>query len=1438
MANVVDAIKLLITGDGSQFREDVEKDKTTLEGLLANLHDRDMNIGVNAVKAQEKLQAIQNEVAELQNINMKLDADDAESQYKIEDTKLKLEEIMYTVLNLDVHDEKAQAEILQIKTELMSIHESYVNLHVNDGAAVLQLDMFRAKLEELSNMTPGEGSGSTPKLDFGAIDPLLGTILTLLPTIAPLAAVAAGAVGGLGAAFSAAGAGALGFGLVAKSNLDDVFKAATDVAKAQHAYDEAVNDKQRQKALQEEQSAWGEVDKQQKSAVVSLMSFKDTWRAFTAQFEAPVLQAFTNALGLLDSLMTAMSPTIRSAGDAIAALIGDAGNAVKNDPEVIRFFTFLADDAGPAITSLGQAFGNVMRGIMSLLAGFSPLAVDMQNGLVGMTQRFADWSAAFSKSEAFQKFVSYVETNGPQVLTLLGNLAKIIVDLLTDLAPLGAVMLPLINNLLSLVDTVLKGNPALVEFGGAFLSSYSILKLLGPVLTAVASGYGLVKDAIVATTVANEALEAAEIAVDAVNPIGWIVLAVAALGALAYEIYKHWDEITSATVKAWHAIENFFVNTWNNIVAFFKKEGPTIAHWLPFGDLVVYIVTHWDQIKTTTINTWNAITKWLADAWKSIKEGAVSLWRGLADTWNAIVSGAESIWTRFTSWLQGLWDGFTSWIVNTAVKFAQDVVASFKWLYDHNYYFQALVDFIVNAWNWVHDTSVTVWDAITGALDKAWTWITNTAKLVVNNIVTQWNEISDTTSAIWGAISDFFVNLWEGIKSVAVDAAIWVVTNVTNQWNAISDAWHSVWDPIAQFFTDLWNGISDTTSTVWTDIENFVVTHWNTIYDSITSVGTDIGNFFVGLWDEAKSWGSNLINMIFQGIEDEGHIIASAAEGVAGKIARFLGFHSPTEDGPASDSDKWAPNFVRMFAEGLKAGETQVGEASSTLVTPLTQRVKGALDYLESVTKSASENGKKRIEQEKSTLESIYSTAQTYNQKKVEEEQKYQDAITKVKTDAMKKEQDATDSYVKAQIQVEDDLKKARQDAADQYEKDVQQVEQNLQQSIQQAWASYNNAVNQRSSQLLNPSGLFDTIQKQAVVSADGLMRSLQSQVDQLESWSANVASLSKRGVDQSMIEAIQQMGPQSAAQVKALTSMTDEQLQQYVALWKRKQKDANTEATTELTGLKKQTEDQIAQLQAAASAKLDQLKATYSAKLAQLNADAVKKLGDLSTAWKTTMTQIETDTTTQLAKLTTDFQKNMETLQKEASKQFQKFGEDGSKEGSNAIASIASAMGQQMLAMASQAQQWGRNLVNSMVEGMQSASGGLASAAAAASDSIHDYLGFHSPSKKGAGATANQWMPNLMNMLIDGVQQYTPALQRAVSTVLVSPSLKQMVTGSAGIVTPMSNTPNVTLTVPLTISGNVYGVDDLQKTVIGVMEQHGVPVLLKALKPASRSMG
>jgi len=208
-----------------------------------------------------------------------------------------------------------------------------------------------------------------------------------------------------------------------------------------------------------------------------------------------------------------------------------------------------------------------------------------------------------------------------------------------------------------------------------------------------------------------------------------------------------------------------------------------------------------------------------------------------------------------------------------------------------------------------------------------------------------WDKIKEAG----GKLAEFISQKWEDLKTATITTWEKVKTFIAEAFKFIYDK--------GQFFQDLydkifniWSKVTETTNTTWNTIKNFlnttfgdikkdVVGTWNDIFTAIDTVITNVKNGFNGLVEDAKEWGSNLLKNFIEGITSMFDSLKNTVTNAIGIVADHLGFHSPTKLGPGRDADKWAPNFVKMFAEGLQVNLPQISKAStkfaSDLVTPI-----------------------------------------------------------------------------------------------------------------------------------------------------------------------------------------------------------------------------------------------------------------------------------------------------------------------------------------------------------------------------------------------------------------------------------------------------------------------------------------------------------------------
>jgi TP901 family phage tail tape measure protein len=147
----------------------------------------------------------------------------------------------------------------------------------------------------------------------------------------------------------------------------------------------------------------------------------------------------------------------------------------------------------------------------------------------------------------------------------------------------------------------------------------------------------------------------------------------------------------------------------------------------------------------------------------------------------------------------------------------------------------------------------------------------------------------------------------------------------------------------------------------------------------------------------------------------------------------------------------------------------------------------------------------------------------------------------------------------------------------------------------------YNQTLDSRTKSLYSFSGIFDEVTKKSEVSGQQLIENLKSQVTTFEEWSKNIATLASKGIDKGLLEELRAMGPSAATEIAALNTLSDQQLQDYVNLWKSKNNLARTEAVNELQGLQTDTQTKITELRTQTQTDLELYKNEWIAKIKEI---------------------------------------------------------------------------------------------------------------------------------------------------------------------------------------------------------------------------------------------
>lgn len=230
---------------------------------------------------------------------------------------------------------------------------------------------------------------------------------------------------------------------------------------------------------------------------------------------------------------------------------------------------------------------------------------------------------------------------------------------------------------------------------------------------------------------------------------------------------------------------------------------------------------------------------------------------------------------------------------------------------------------------------------------------------------------------------------------------------------------------------------------------------------------------------------------------------------------------------------------------------------------------------------------------------------------------------------------EAQQQYIADVRSVQESANQRRIQLEEAYANKVKSINEQLERDIESLNQQYQDAVESRTKSLYQSYGLFDEVAKKEAVSSETLMQNLEGQVQEFGEWQDILGQLSARGVDSDLIAELQEMGPSAIEEIRALNSMSDDELEKYVSLWSIKHAQARDQATSELEGLRVETQEQIAQLRADAAVELEEYRLTWQSEMAQLEEDTSRQLASLRQEFSENVGLIKRDTEAKMAEMT-----------------------------------------------------------------------------------------------------------------------------------------------------------------------------------------------------------
>ncbi|MFD2870379.1 hypothetical protein ACFSY7_17945 [Kurthia populi] len=719
-------------------------------------------------------------------------------------------------------------------------------------------------------------------------------------------------------------------------------------------------------------------------------------------------------------------------------------------------------------------------------------------------------------------------------------------------------------------------------------------------------------------------------------------VATAAFNAVKNVVTTIFNAIKSVTTTVWNGIKSIIASNANGSKAVISTA---------FNAMKAVVTSIWNGIKSVTSSVWNgiksvitasvngiksvvstgfnAIRSVISSIMNGIKSVISSIWNGIKSVISSVVSsirsvvssgfnGVRSVVTSVMSAVKSVitsaWNGAKS-VVTSAVNGIKSIVTSV---------FNSLKSVVSSAMNGVKSAIQNGWNAAKSFLTSI--NLSSIGKNIIQGLV---NGIKSGVGAVGAAIQEVAGNIKSKIKGALgihspsrwmrdeigknIDAGLAKgITADKKSEQAAAKKAKAVKD---QFTKDLKNvqikynaGKIDTKEYI--NQLNKLKTEYKNYADGIKKIDVEINKankkqtsnikseYSTRLKELKNNYNADLIsnkqyiNALQKMKKDYGSKVKGSESELNAKIKEL-------KDSAAADNLK---RYEKQISNEEKYNNASLNKQIKFWEKRLNKFKKNSEEYLAVQDKITDLTFQKEAERLKK-YEATYNDKVKYDDKTLAWEVRYWEN----RLDNFRK---GSDEYLSIQDKLKELRYKSEQEtlaATETYLDNIKKAEEDYVTNSTKLWDDYNKTLDDRTKSLVSFAGLFDEITaSEDTVTGEQLMGNLQSQTNALEDWMNDIASLAERGLDSGLLKELEEMGPKSAQQIKALTTLSNEQLTEYTELWKTKSQLARQQATKELEGLRLDTEKQVSQMRDDTKTKLAQYQMDW-----QKSMKAVRKVSE-----------------------------------------------------------------------------------------------------------------------------------------------------------------------------------------------------------------------------------
>jgi phage-related protein len=705
-------------------------------------------------------------------------------------------------IKIDIDFSEVIAAIHEVKLAILALKDVTVDIHADisnfmRGAAVVQRVSQRLESKNIfvkiwvdySNAMKSYANTVQAFAEAGQ-QILGGALLSLVPVLSQALSVLVGLIGSLGAMVGVlAGQFLILASALSVTALGFAGLAAVAIPTIKNLFDETAK-----------------LNAEQQRAKASWDAFKSTYDDLVKATEKPVLQGFTSAMQAAQKILKSLEPLIISVTNSAAKLMDAFNKSINTQPIQKIFDTFnkygasifenMVTGIGHFVAGIGsliaaltpaaevwsssfnsmmqsfalwadglaqsegfqafisyiqtympvisEIFANLTMGIIAFFTAFADMGGSFMTSLAEMTERFRTWAETLGENQQFQEFLSFIQESTPAVLTLLGNLWDLIINLGIAFAPIGAAVLDMANAFLEWFNNLLSTNETVAMLVAALPVVLGAISALAPIVISVVSIFGNLAGAVlkvipsmsefstVITKVTSFATKAWDIITKLgsvfswlVTPVGLVVAAIAGFVAILVTAYNKvewfrnfineaWDKISTKTKEVFGKISKDISEALTTIVNFGKKQlGKFQKLWDEHGEKIMEIVSKIGVVVTTGFSLMmNAALTTISVGWSLISMVFQNAWTLISSIIDVGITLILGIVEAGMALLQGDWEKAWDVIVETATSIGSTIVDAFTSIIGDVW--QAGVDIV----NGLIEGITSMFDSVAKALGK------------------------------------------------------------------------------------------------------------------------------------------------------------------------------------------------------------------------------------------------------------------------------------------------------------------------------------------------------------------------------------------------------------------------------------------------------------------------------------------------------------------------------------------------------------------------------------------------------------------------------------------------------------------------------------------------------------------------------------------------